>query len=78
MALHSPGLLIISWICFVADNHSAGSQMRVERWGTALGHGASVGNATDSVAGALTINFPMKMTQVTTHTITLTNFTVVR
>ncbi len=58
--------------------YSAGSQLRAESWGTVLAYAASVGNAADSVAGALTINFQMKMAQTTTDTITLTNFTVVR
>jgi hypothetical protein len=58
--------------------YSAGSQLRAESWGTVLAYAASVGNATDSVAGALTINFQMKMAQTTTDTVTLTNFTVVR
>ncbi len=58
--------------------YSAGSQLRAESWGTVLAFAASVGNATDSVAGTLTINFQMKMAQTTTDTITLSNFTVVR
>jgi len=58
--------------------YSAGSQLRAESWGTVLAYAASVGNATDSVAGTLTVNFQMKMAQTTADTITLTNFTVVR
>jgi hypothetical protein len=41
--------------------YSAGSQLRAESWGTVLAYAASVGNATDSVGGALTVNFQMKM-----------------
>lgn len=58
--------------------YSAGSQLRAESWGTVLAYTASVGNATDSVTGALTINFQMRMAQATSDTVALNNFTVVR
>ncbi len=58
--------------------YSGGAQLRSESWGTSLAYAATVGNATDSIVPALTIDFQAQMVQATTESVTLRNFTVVR
>ncbi|MEO7143005.1 MAG: hypothetical protein ABI165_05820 [Bryobacteraceae bacterium] len=61
-----------------AATNSAGTQLSVESWGQTLPFAASVGSATDSISSAITINFLGQMGAVTTDTVTLRNFTVMR
>ena len=61
-----------------AGIHGSGTQLRAESWGTLLGFAASVGDAGDSIAGPLTVDFRAKMLAPTTETVTLRNFSVIR
>ena len=57
---------------------SAAFQVSVQSWGTVLGFNASVLNAWDSPAYSIALAFKGNMAAVTTDTVTLRNFTVVR
>ncbi len=61
-----------------AGLYSAGAQLRAESWGTVLAFAAAAGNATDNVAPGLTITFNARLSQASSDTISLVNFTVVR
>jgi len=56
---------------------SAGAQMSTQSWGTVLPLNATVGNATDTYAGGLVIQFQAAM-GVALETLTLRNYAVVR
>ncbi len=61
-----------------AGVHAGGAQWNVQSWGTALSLAVGAGNATDSLAAPLTVDFLGRMAWATTETLTLRNFTVIR
>jgi hypothetical protein len=61
-----------------AGVHSTGAQWDSQSWGTSLTLVASVGNAADSLASQLVIDFLGQMASSTADTVTLRNFTVTR
>ncbi len=61
-----------------AGVHGSGAQWNVETWGATLAPAFSAGNASDSVAAPITVSILGKMAAVTTDTVTLRNFTVLR
>ena len=61
-----------------AGIHAGGAQWSVQSWGTALALAADVGQASDPLTSPLTIDLLAHMDAVTTETVTLRNFTVVR
>lgn len=61
-----------------AGIHAGGAQWDVQSWGTSLAPAWGVGNAGDSLASALVVDFLGNMASATTDTLTLRNFTVVR
>ena len=56
---------------------AAGAQLDTQSWGTVLPFSATLGSATDSYTGGLTIDFRGMLAQ-TGDTLTLANYTVVR
>ncbi|HSB17645.1 MAG TPA: hypothetical protein VLE22_24570 [Bryobacteraceae bacterium] len=61
-----------------AGIHAGGAQWEVQSWGASLAPAWGVGNAGDSLASTLVLDFLGSMASATTDTLTLRNFTVVR
>jgi hypothetical protein len=61
-----------------AGVHAAGAQWSVQSWGTTLSFEANVGNAADSLASPLVVEFLGNMASSTADSVTLRNFTVIR
>jgi len=61
-----------------AGIYGAGTQLRAETWGTLLGIGVGVADASDSIVTPLTVDFQAKMLTTTLETISLRNFSVIR
>jgi hypothetical protein len=58
--------------------HSSGAQWNVQSWGSGLTLAASAGTAADSLAASITVAFLGGMSEATSETVTLRNFTVLR
>jgi len=61
-----------------AGIHADGAQWSMQSWGTLAGFATDVGQTSDSLATPLTIDLLAHMDAVTSETVTLRNFTVVR
>ena len=61
-----------------AGVHTGGVQWSVQSWRAALGIAAAVGAAPDSLAAPITVSFLAQMSDPTSDTVTLRNFTVLR